>query len=202
MALPHFLIAFFKQRNTLLALHHFHVAFSRNEIIYDLPVFSCHFFKQIKYRLMTLRYFHVALFQGMKCFLGFTVFSCNEIIQDLLVFPFFFFFFFFRQRNSFLRLLLLPVTYNNFMSLVLARIFCFLFSVLVRTAYFFHILSEKNCIHMLIWNYNGCTSYSMLFLFGETRVIHRFREQRLRERASPSFSFFIVKFILYTHALR
>ena len=36
-------------------------------------------------------------------------------------------------------------------------------------------------MHMLIWNYNGCTSYLMLLLFGETLVIHRFRE-RLRER--------------------
>ena len=40
---------------------------------------------------------------------------------------------------------------------------------------------RKKCMHMLIWNYNGCTSYLMLLLFGETLVIHRFRE-RLRER--------------------
>ena len=43
-------------------------------------------------------------------------------------------------------------------------------------------------MHMLIWNYNGCTSYLMLLLFGETLVIHRFRE-RLRERETQSHSF-------------
>ena len=47
---------------------------------------------------------------------------------------------------------------------------------------------RKKCMHILIWNYNGCTSYLMLLLFGETLVIHRFRE-RLRERETQSHSF-------------
>ena len=37
----------------------------------------------------------------------------------------------------------------------------------------------------------GCTSYLMLLLFGETRVIHRFREQRLREREPHPHSVFL-----------
>ena len=43
-------------------------------------------------------------------------------------------------------------------------------------------------MHMLIWNYNACTSYLMLLLFGETLVILRFRE-RLRERETQSHLF-------------
>ena len=58
--------------------------------------------------------------------------------------------------------------------------------------------NNNKCMHMLIWNYNGCTSHLMLLLM-ETRVIHRFREQRLRERASPSFSFFYSQ-IYFVHA--
>ena len=57
-------------------------------------------------------------------------------------------------------------------------------------------------MHMLIWNNNGCTSYLMLLLFGKTRVNHTFREQRLERESLTLIQFFIVKFILYTHALR
>ena len=63
----------------------------------------------------------------------------------------------------------------------------------------FVMYQRKKCMHMLTWNYNSCTSYLMLLLFGETRVSHRFREQRLRKRASPPFSFFYSQ-IYFWHA--
>ena len=89
MMLWDFLSLFFpNQWNTFSALQHFHVAFSSNEIIHDLPVSSCCFFKQWN-SFMTLWYFLVAFYKQWNTVSALqhfhVTFSSNKIIHDFIV---------------------------------------------------------------------------------------------------------------------